>query len=65
MINQRGRDFSGGINYFEPGEKGLPKRCYELQSRDLVVFRGERLEHWITPVTSGIRQVIQMELSKK
>merc|ERR1711964_17875 len=64
LLSQR-EDFEGGVNFFEPGDKGLSKRAVQLERGDLVVFRGERLEHWITPVTEGVREIFQMELSKK
>ena len=52
------RDFRGGVNIFES-----PTRSLALERGDAVVFRGELLEHWITPVTSGTRRILQIELS--
>jgi len=28
-----------------------------LQQGDCVLFRGEKTEHWITPVTKGVRRL--------
>jgi len=54
-------EFDGGINYFEDGtEKG---RRVELKKGDAIFFCGDECEHWITPVTSGRRTILQMELS--
>lgn len=50
--------FEGGINYFE-GD-----RFVKLGLGDAVFFYGDRCYHWITPVTSGRRVVLQMELSR-
>ena len=32
---------------------------------DAIVFRGEKCEHWISPVTSGKRTILQIELSRR
>merc|ERR1719284_1880640 len=54
-------EFDGGSNYFEDGtEDG--KRV-DLKLGDAIFFRGEQCEHWIAPVTSGRRAILQMELS--
>lgn len=58
-------DFVGGINCFKGTQAGAPKRQNQLQCTDAVIFRGESLTHWITPVTAGVRAIIQIELSKK
>ena len=39
-------------------------RQLALQKGDAVVFRGEKLRHWITPVTGGVRVILQIELSR-
>ena len=42
------------------------KKCrkYKLNIGDAVFFRGELCEHWITPVSSGKRCILQIELCK-
>ena len=47
-------DFVGGINCFKGTQAGAPKRQNQLQCTDAVIFRGESLTHWITPVTAGM-----------
>ena len=56
-------EYEGGVNYFESGGIGLPDRYYHLQAGDVVIFRGEELEHWITSVSSGRRCILQIEVS--
>ncbi|CAE7821267.1 unnamed protein product [Symbiodinium sp. CCMP2456] len=52
-------EFQGGANFF----KGLPqKRRVVLQTGDAVFFYGHQCEHWISPVTSGRRAILQIEL---
>eukprot|EP00440_Ansanella_granifera_P062564 gb/GFBE01067839.1/.p1 GENE.gb/GFBE01067839.1/~~gb/GFBE01067839.1/.p1 ORF type:complete len:317 (+),score=35.54 gb/GFBE01067839.1/:1-951(+) len=53
-------DFEGGLNYFA----GPPQRSVQLQPGDAVFFYGDQCEHWITPVTSGRRVILQMELQQ-
>jgi len=62
MLSDRA-EYEGGINHFESGGLGLPDRKHHLNLGDIVIFRGEQLEHWITPVTSGVRQILQIEVS--
>jgi predicted 2-oxoglutarate/Fe(II)-dependent dioxygenase YbiX len=31
-----------------------------LQQGDCVLFRGEKTEHWITPVTKGVRRLVRV-----
>lgn len=58
-------DFVGGVNCFaSTGERGAPVREVALRHGDAVFFRGEKLTHWITPVTGGIRTILQIELSR-
>eukprot|EP00746_Dinoflagellata_sp_MGD_P039108 gnl/MRDRNA2_/MRDRNA2_19427_c0_seq2.p1 gnl/MRDRNA2_/MRDRNA2_19427_c0~~gnl/MRDRNA2_/MRDRNA2_19427_c0_seq2.p1 ORF type:complete len:304 (-),score=58.08 gnl/MRDRNA2_/MRDRNA2_19427_c0_seq2:187-1098(-) len=60
-------EFEGGLNVFAPSEykSNAKNRSLQLQKGDAVLFRGEKLSHWITPVTSGIRVILQAEFSKK
>ncbi|CAE7864339.1 unnamed protein product [Symbiodinium necroappetens] len=52
-------EFQGGANFF----KGAPqKRRVVLQTGDAVFFYGHQCEHWISPVTSGRRAILQIEL---
>ncbi|CAE7213176.1 Uso1 [Symbiodinium pilosum] len=57
-------EFAGGVNHFEPGWKGGDSRRVKLAAGDAAFFYGDRCEHWITPVTSGRRTILQMELSR-
>uniref|UniRef100_A0A7S1AJT7 Fe2OG dioxygenase domain-containing protein n=1 Tax=Noctiluca scintillans TaxID=2966 RepID=A0A7S1AJT7_NOCSC len=57
-------EFRGGASCFEAAEKGSPDRQVSLQRGDAVIFRGEKLTHWITPVTDGVRCILQIELSR-
>lgn len=54
-------EFQGGANFFEDGTESGKK--VDLKLGDAVFFRGEECEHWIAPVTSGRRAVLQLELS--
>ena len=58
-------DYKGGTSMFKGAGGGLPDRSWVLNRGDAVVFRGESLLHWITPVTDGLRNILQIELSKK
>ncbi|CAE7259017.1 unnamed protein product [Symbiodinium sp. CCMP2592] len=55
-------DFLGGINCFEgaPDERKVP-----LQRGDACFFFGHCCHHWITPVTTGCRRILQMELRNR
>ena len=56
-------DFEGGTNLFHPERAGQPPREYQLKQGEAVLFRGECCTHWITPVTSGRRSILQIELA--
>eukprot|EP00418_Pyrodinium_bahamense_P006206 CAMPEP_0179024032 /NCGR_PEP_ID=MMETSP0796-20121207/7243_1 /TAXON_ID=73915 /ORGANISM="Pyrodinium bahamense, Strain pbaha01" /LENGTH=354 /DNA_ID=CAMNT_0020719975 /DNA_START=69 /DNA_END=1133 /DNA_ORIENTATION=+ len=57
--------FQGGASCFAPsGTDSAHHREVQLKLGDAVIFRGEKLEHWITPVTAGVRIVLQVELSR-
>lgn len=56
-------DFNGGVNFFEGGDNGEPDRRVELGFGDAVFFYGDVCSHWITPVVSGRRTILQIELS--
>eukprot|EP00928_Gymnodinium_smaydae_P099712 TRINITY_DN9591_c1_g1_i1.p1 TRINITY_DN9591_c1_g1~~TRINITY_DN9591_c1_g1_i1.p1 ORF type:complete len:357 (+),score=40.68 TRINITY_DN9591_c1_g1_i1:92-1162(+) len=60
-------DFEGGCSCFAAGggENGSQPRQFALGRGDVIIFRGEKLLHWITPVTSGVRVVLQVELSSQ
>jgi predicted 2-oxoglutarate/Fe(II)-dependent dioxygenase YbiX len=45
-------------------DRKLNFREYKLQQGDLVLFRGEIVTHWITPVMTGVREIFQWELSR-
>lgn len=66
MFSEPDVDFEGGINRFKgPMTDESPNfREYKLQKGDLVLFRGEEVTHWITPVTRGVREILQWELSR-
>lgn len=55
-------EFEGGVNCFEGNSEDNP-RMAKLQRGDAIFFHGEACLHWITPVTSGRRVILQMELS--
>lgn len=59
-------EFQGGVNCFANACQGdTPPRQVQLTQGDCVLFRGERLRHWITPVTAGLRVILQIELSRQ
>jgi len=70
MLSEVGVDFDGGINKFEGSTRAEEAdvqggvREYQLKRGDCILFRGEKLEHWITPVTSGVRKILQWEFSR-
>mmetsp|Transcript_51774 Transcript_51774/g.160391 ORF Transcript_51774/g.160391 Transcript_51774/m.160391 type:complete len:409 (-) Transcript_51774:64-1290(-) len=62
-------DFTGGTLGFQAagdseseGEEAGGRR-ERPAAGGAVIFRGEMLEHWVTPVTAGKRYVLQVELS--
>jgi len=56
--------YVGGRSCFRRSEGQTGHRELSLQAGDAVLFRGEKLLHWITPVTAGRRVVLQIELSR-
>ena len=58
LLSDPSVDFEGGTNCFEP-----EGREYKLNQGDCVLFRGEKVEHWIKPV-KGIRKILQWEFSR-
>ncbi|KAF4687029.1 hypothetical protein FOZ60_004354 [Perkinsus olseni] len=62
LLSTPGLDFTGGVNCFKCSREEGYK--VPLQRGDMVLFRGEKLQHWITPVTSGRRCILQNELSR-
>ena len=64
MLGVPGKDFLGGKNNFARGCKHSIRRQTQLMQGDMVLFRGERLRHSITPVTKGCRIILQGEFSK-
>jgi hypothetical protein len=67
MLSDPDTDFSGGVNCFKGSESEFSKKSFrevKLNQGDLVLFRGEIVTHWITPVTKGIREILQWELSR-
>eukprot|EP00438_Fugacium_kawagutii_P000139 Skav223589 [mRNA] locus=scaffold493:12356:13078:- [translate_table: standard] len=57
-------EFQGGINHFEPGFDGGQDRIAKLKRGDAVFFYGDQCMHWISPVVTGRRTILQMELSR-
>merc|ERR1719401_672446 len=57
-------DYVGGTNCFRRAAGSEGHRQIGLEIGDVVMFRGEKLLHWITNVTSGRRVVLQIELSR-
>ena len=67
MLSKPDVDFEGGVNRFkgaETDESSVNFREYKLKQGDLVLFRGEVVTHWITPVSRGVREILQWELSR-
>jgi hypothetical protein len=67
MLSDPWTDFTGGVNFFkgsESSETNDSSRSYKLQKGDCVLFRGELLSHWISPVDSGVRKILQWEFSR-
>lgn len=64
MLSRRS-DFGGGTLGFEPGCEGddAADRHEAPEPGTAVIFRGEELQHWVSPVTSGKRYVLQIEFS--
>ena len=56
--------YTGGRSCFRRGAGRSGHREVALGKGDIVLFRGEKLEHWITPVTKGRRTILQIELSR-
>lgn len=57
-------EYEGGISCFRRADGTRGSRQMALQQGDVVLFRGEKLTHWITPVTAGRRVILQIELSR-
>merc|ERR1712203_616454 len=58
------REFRGGISGFDPPSEDEADRYEEPRVGNLIIFRGEELSHWVTPVTAGTRYVLQIEMSR-
>lgn len=56
--------YAGGCSCFRRSTGRSGHRELSLQQGDVVMFRGEKLEHWISPVTWGRRTILQIELSR-
>jgi len=63
MLSTR-EQYSGGKSCFRRDAGKLGHREVWLERGDVVMFRGEKLTHWITPVLAGSRTVLQIELSR-
>mmetsp|Transcript_78 Transcript_78/g.282 ORF Transcript_78/g.282 Transcript_78/m.282 type:complete len:385 (+) Transcript_78:92-1246(+) len=63
MLSSPG-SYVGGRSCFRRGHGKEGHRELVLQQGDVVLFRGEKLTHWITPVTAGRRVILQIELSR-
>lgn len=57
-------DYEGGISCFRRASGTEGHRQMRLGLGDAVMFRGEKLLHWITNVTAGRRVILQIELSR-
>ena len=76
MLSEAGVDYEGGFNRFELGDviRKDPSECggiaigkfreHRLEKGDVLMFRGETCEHSLTPVTSGCRDIVQIELCR-
>lgn len=56
--------YTGGRSCFRRTAGRSGHRELQLGQGDVVLFRGEKLVHWISPVTSGRRTILQIELSR-
>ena len=56
--------YVGGRSCFRRAQGSRGHRELTLEQGDVVVFRGEKLVHWITPVTAGKRVILQIEMSR-
>eukprot|EP00929_Paragymnodinium_shiwhaense_P094147 TRINITY_DN5457_c1_g1_i1.p1 TRINITY_DN5457_c1_g1~~TRINITY_DN5457_c1_g1_i1.p1 ORF type:complete len:447 (-),score=106.61 TRINITY_DN5457_c1_g1_i1:147-1385(-) len=63
MLSRQG-EYQGGHSCFRRAAGREGHREVALQMGDVVLFRGEKLTHWITPVTGGRRVILQIELSR-
>lgn len=63
MLSARG-EYVGGCSCFRRADGRKGHRQLELEQGDVVLFRGEKLTHWITPVLAGRRVILQIELSR-
>ncbi|CAE8601903.1 unnamed protein product [Polarella glacialis] len=63
MLSAQGA-YVGGRSCFRRSDGRRGHREMELLKGDVVLFRGEKLVHWITPVTAGKRVILQVELSR-
>lgn len=57
-------DYAGGNNCFRRASGNTGHRQTRIGKGDVVMFRGEKLLHWITNVTAGRRVILQIELSR-
>eukprot|EP00928_Gymnodinium_smaydae_P054663 TRINITY_DN38394_c0_g1_i1.p1 TRINITY_DN38394_c0_g1~~TRINITY_DN38394_c0_g1_i1.p1 ORF type:complete len:401 (+),score=58.51 TRINITY_DN38394_c0_g1_i1:87-1205(+) len=57
-------DSAAGTDPQEMPSLDQPPRREKLEMGDAVLFRGESLLHWVEPVTSGTRIVLQIELTR-
>mmetsp|Transcript_101245 Transcript_101245/g.287060 ORF Transcript_101245/g.287060 Transcript_101245/m.287060 type:complete len:117 (-) Transcript_101245:124-474(-) len=59
------RGFSGGISGFDPPASDDAARYETPTLGSAIIFRGEELSHWVTPVVAGTRYVLQIEMSRE
>lgn len=57
-------EYVGGHSCFRRAAGTRGNRQLQLEQGDVVLFRGEKLTHWIAPVTAGRRVIVQIELSR-
>eukprot|EP00406_Dinophysis_acuminata_P068514 CAMPEP_0179281168 /NCGR_PEP_ID=MMETSP0797-20121207/37013_1 /TAXON_ID=47934 /ORGANISM="Dinophysis acuminata, Strain DAEP01" /LENGTH=364 /DNA_ID=CAMNT_0020989865 /DNA_START=37 /DNA_END=1131 /DNA_ORIENTATION=- len=57
-------DYTGGMSCFRRTSGSCGHREILMQQGDVALMRGEKLLHWITPVTAGRRAILQIELSR-
>ena len=60
MLSERSEYSRGGARAFE-SVSGEAARTLSLNCGDVVIFRGEKTEHWIEDVTGGERVILQIE----
>eukprot|EP00442_Polarella_glacialis_P020049 CAMPEP_0115070932 /NCGR_PEP_ID=MMETSP0227-20121206/13393_1 /TAXON_ID=89957 /ORGANISM="Polarella glacialis, Strain CCMP 1383" /LENGTH=243 /DNA_ID=CAMNT_0002457511 /DNA_START=93 /DNA_END=822 /DNA_ORIENTATION=+ len=54
LLSPQGSFQQGGISGFDPASDDQGDRWEKPQMGTAIIFRGEKLQHWVSPVTSGV-----------